>query len=432
MEEKNAPEMHRKTRAGESKLDARYWMQGNRLALHDSADYSIQIQHKGQREWFPLGTPNRRNAASKAVEIYAFVRGNGMEAAKQQFKPKKAPSVTCPTVGDLISAVSRLSSAREETLDAYFKAFRLIVSQIKGINTEGKFNAKGGGSAEWRKRVNAVRLDEVTPLEVLEWKNARLKSCGDDALAKRSATVTVNTLIRNSKSLFGKKVMPFLSEAIALPPVLPFDGIALEKAPSMRYQSVIDAFAILAKAKRDLHGKDDEAFVVMILALVCGLRRKEIDNALWRSMDFPNSRLRIEPTEYYGLKSEDSAGVIDLDADTLRILREHRTKHPTAEFIINSPFLPSNKLKSRRYRCDAIFKRVLKWLRDNGVAGRKPIHTMRKEIGSIIASEHGIYETSRYLRHSDIRITAAVYTDKKKIITPKTFDGILRSGPSGD
>ena len=67
------------------------------------------------------------------------------------------------------------------------------------------------------------------------------------------------------------------------------------------------------------------------------------------------------------------------------------------------------------------------WLRIHGVDALKPLHTMRKEIGSIIASEHGIFEASRYLRHSDIRITSAIYADKKKTVTPKAFAGVLTS-----
>ena len=57
-------------------------------------------------------------------------------------------------------------------------------------------------------------------------------------------------------------------------------------------------------------------------------------------------------------------------------------------------------------------------LRDNSVTARKPIHEMRKEIGSVIASEQGIFAASRYLRHSDIRITAAIYADQKEKVIP--------------
>jgi integrase len=169
----------------------------------------------------------------------------------------------------------------------------------------------------------------------------------------------------------------------------------------------------------------------MILALVCGLRRSEIDNLLWRAFDFPNSILRVETSEFHELKSEDSAGVIDLDADTLALFRGYRAKAATATFVIATTKKnriskkPTVAKKARTYRCEPVFKVVLAWLRKNGVEAAKPLHTLRKEIGSIIASEHGIFEASRYLRHSDIRITSAIYADKKKTVTPKTFAGLL-------
>ncbi len=43
---------------------------------------------------------------------------------------------------------------------------------------------------------------------------------------------------------------------------------------------------------------------------------------------------------------------------------------------------------------------------------------LRNEIRSVIASQYGIFEASRYLRHSDIRITAAFYADKKQRVIP--------------
>jgi hypothetical protein len=59
------------------------------------------------------------------------------------------------------------------------------------------------------------------------------------------------------------------------------------------------------------------------------------------------------------------------------------------------------------------------------VRAPKPIHELRKEIGSIIASEEGIFAASRYLRHSDIRITSAIYADQKKAIIPSVGKDFL-------
>ena len=430
---KNGPEMARSSpqraiskRAGESKADARYWQQGNRLQLHDSAEYSARFQVAGNREWFPLGTPNKRSAAVKAAEVYSFIQSHGLAAALQKFKPKPSSENHKPaTVGDLIQAATQCSNARSQSLDAYVKALRRIVSEVKAIQNGRKFDAFKGGTAEWREKVNSVRLDSITPGDIMTWKNARLKNSELNANERRSAVVTTNSLMRNAKALFGKKLLPFIRQKIELPTPLPFEEVPMEKPPSLRYISKVDAYAILARGKAELAASDPEAFKVLILALVCGLRRSEIDHLLWRNFRFPEKLLHIENTEYHQLKSEDSAGAIDLDADTCALFQGFRAQVPKELFVILSPNPPQNQKRSRSYRCNAVFQRVNAWLREQGVKGTKPLHTMRKEIGSIVASEHGIFEASRYLRHSDIRITSAFYADKKKTVTPKVFSGLL-------
>ena len=47
------------------------------------------------------------------------------------------------------------------------------------------------------------------------------------------------------------------------------------------------------------------------------------------------------------------------------------------------------------------------------------MHTLRKEAGSIIATQHGIFAAAQFLRHSDIKVTAEHYADKK---TPTAID----------
>jgi len=47
----------------------------------------------------------------------------------------------------------------------------------------------------------------------------------------------------------------------------------------------------------------------------------------------------------------------------------------------------------------------------------KPIHTLRKGFGSLMADKHGIYAASRSLRHADINITARHYLDKKQRVS---------------
>ena len=54
---------------------------------------------------------------------------------------------------------------------------------------------------------------------------------------------------------------------------------------------------------------------------------------------------------------------------------------------------------------------------EKGIAANKPLHELCKEIGALIATEHGIFAASRFLRHSDITTTARHYADHKARIT---------------
>ncbi len=410
-----------------SKGDARYWGAPGRLFKdHRVADYSCRFSVRGQRAQICLDTSNQKEAAKRAATRYKLVSLDGWEAGFALYRPKETlPTLDEVSVGRFIEVASKVSSARRQTLDGYAKAFRLIISEVRGISGDGKFDAYKGGLIKWRAKVDTVAMDTITPAEILAWKNKRLRGAETDPLAKRRAIVTVNSLMRNAKSLFGKKLLPFIEQSVTLARPLPFDGVALEKEPSLRYISKIDPIAILGKAREELAESEPEAFKVMILALVCGLRRAEIDNLLWRAFDFANSSMRVESSEFHELKSEDSAGKMDLDADTLALFRDYRAKKPKAVFVVESTLKHNSKAKAGRYRCNPVFKTLLAWLRKNGVDGHKPLHTLRKEIGSIIASEHGIFEASRYLRHADIHITSAFYADKKKTITPKAFAGLL-------
>ncbi len=51
------------------------------------------------------------------------------------------------------------------------------------------------------------------------------------------------------------------------------------------------------------------------------------------------------------------------------------------------------------------------------VEGYKPLHTLRKEAGSIIATKAGIHAASQFLRHADIQVTAMHYADHKERVT---------------
>jgi hypothetical protein len=58
------------------------------------------------------------------------------------------------------------------------------------------------------------------------------------------------------------------------------------------------------------------------------------------------------------------------------------------------------------------------WLRKAGVDTNKPLHTLRKEFGSLIAEASDLFTASRQLRHSSLAVTASVYVENRKRVAP--------------
>ena len=418
-----------------SKTDPRYWAKkiyhpkvNGRL----SSGFCVRIQHQGQRHALTLKAKTRESAGQEARDLYIRLKANGWEAVLSDYETpsgtkklvpvnheisKARGFIERPTVGDLISASKDLLNVRDRTFASYAISLRTIAAQIFRLHPQKKFS-RGKEAQKWRDRVDRIPLDRIKPADVMAWRNKRLREHDGDPKQKRSTIVTVNTAMRGAKSLYGRKVLPFLKERMNLPDPMPFDGVPFEQMPSLRYQSKIDASKLLMAAPQELADSKPEQFKILLLALICGLRKGEIDGLLWEAFDFERGILRIEHTHAHELKSEDSAGEIDLDEETAEIFKGFWSVR-RSPFVIESPnSRTARERKSRSYRCGWSFDELNKWLRKHGVQSKHPLHELRKEVGSIIANEKGIFEASRYLRHSDIRITSQFYTDKKKVITP--------------
>ena len=152
------------------------------------------------------------------------------------------------------------------------------------------------------------------------------------------------------------------------------------------------------------------------LGLLCGLRKREIDLLTWAQVDFGKGVIRIEHTEYFQPKSEDSTGEIDLDAELLVLLQGWKAQASGA-FVIESTRKPKHETSRVNYRCEPHFETLYSWLRKQGITARKPLHELRKELGAILASTQGIFAAQSVLRHAQISTTAAYYTNKKKRIS---------------
>jgi integrase len=216
--------------------------------------------------------------------------------------------------------------------------------------------------------------------------------------------------------LFAKKLL--LAIGFAKEFVSPFEGVEFLPEGSHRYTSTFDPKEIAQAAERELRADHPEAFKIFILALCCGLRRNEIDKLLWGQVNLDRRLISIHQTEYFSPKTKESCSEIYLDKSVADILME-LGKSAVGQFVVESDVNPRPNAHYQHYRCDRIHKELITWLRSQGINSNNPLHTLRKEYGSEICRQFGLYEASRALRHSSYGVTEGFYVDKKAEVTPK-------------
>ena len=155
-----------------------------------------------------------------------------------------------------------------------------------------------------------------------------------------------------------------------------------------------------------------EQFKIFCLALLCGLRKREIDTLLWRSVDFDKAVIRYRANRVFPAQERGERRGGGYGAGTRRNLRGYHSK-AKGEFVIESPNPPRYNTSRTNYRAEADFEALYTWLAKKGVSAQKKLHELRKECGAVIANSMGIFAASRALRHSDIRITFPVLCGQK-------------------
>lgn len=400
-----------------SRLRKRSYADRKTGAVIEIPDWQVRLKKDGREAWFNLGTPNQAAAAKQAKQVFTFLDANGWEVTLAKFKSNgdAAPGNKL-TVGEYLRAVRATGKLRLRTFLNYQNCFRTIVAGIFGVKHDrAKFDYKAGGNQKWAERIDRSRLERVTPERVTAWQRKFVAQAGNSPAAIASAKRTANSYVRCARSLFGKEIRKRL-RSVHLPSTLPFDGVELFESGSMKYVSKVNVQTLIAGARAELKEAEPEVYKAFLLGLFAGMRKGEIDLAEWRMVDWQNHVIRLEETEWLHLKTKDSTGEITIDPEVSAELREFMSASQSP-FIITSDRPPRNDSPRLYYRCEWIFDRLNAWLRAKGVTATKPLHELRKEIGALVATQHGIYAASRFLRHSDITTTARHYAQHKARIS---------------
>lgn len=385
------------------KGDVRYWQRRIRQRRPNSF-YSVTLQHRGRQIELSLYTQNQMEGANRAREYYFFLVANGWTEFLKKYRPgPEIPKPETLTVGQFLDAVRQQSELSPRTIENYAKRLRQIAGEIAKIKT--------GRGPTWLDRVHAVRLVALTPENIRAWKRTYLDAAGKNEIRRRARSVSCNSVLRMAKALFSRKIV-LDKLSVKLPEPLPFSGITIETCANKFWGAGVDPRALLRDAMAELEAEELKAF---ILALALGLRRKEVDTLEWSSFDFIAGTLRIQPTEFYSLKTNESSATLPIEREFLELFRGWRAR-AKSEFVIESNRLP-RAVDHQWYRCQEVFDSLLSWLRSKGIKAHTPFHTLRKMFGSEMCNRHGIHAASSALRHSNLKTTAEHYVDRRVRLT---------------
>jgi integrase len=377
-----------------------------------SPNFCIELQHAGERRRWSLGPGTRETAAARARSIFIYLTANGWPATIAKFKPQSAPQSDV-TAGAYLEAARRTCDLNPKTFAGYSCALVKICADLGGFSDDRRKFGDGKAHKIWREKVLSIKLSSLTADRIQEWKVAFLSRAGSDPISQRSAKVSVNSFLRCAKSLFSPRIITHVK--LELPTPLPFAGCQFEPRPSSKYRSTFDITQLVRTATEALAPTDPEAYKVFLLASMVGLRRKEIDLLEWSAFRWEEGTIRIETTEHFAAKSEDSLGDVAVDPQVMDAFRGYLATSQGA-FVIQSSQSPRS-VAYNFYRCEEAFGRLIAWLRSQGVRSLKPLHTLRKEFGSAVNATHGIHAASRALRHSAVAVTDQYYTDNRKRVT---------------
>ncbi|MFT3867806.1 MAG: tyrosine-type recombinase/integrase [Nibricoccus sp.] len=381
-------------------------------------EWHVRVAFCGRRDWFNLSTANRSAAATKARDIYLSIVADGWENTLAKYKPAFVPKEEFCTVGEFVTDVLKRSHLKPITVRRYAVKLRKMISDIAKLEAglkrrakRAKFDYVHGGRKSWLAKIDGQRLDLLTPESVIAWRNAYVAKAGADPVRRKSAERSSASYLRSIRSLFTDDVVKILN--VRVPPN-PLTGVKMKDPGAERYHSEVSPEWLLACAGTELREQHPQQYLALSLCLWAGLRRKEADLLMWEQVDLEKGVLHIRRTAYFEPKTEESQRIVDLAPEAVEIIRAFKAGN-TTEFVMEGAEARPEATYDY-YRCDCTWRDLHEWLRGKGVRQKKAIHALRKESGSLIASNHGIEAARQHLGHRDIRTTSSHYVDKKKRI----------------
>lgn len=308
-------------------------------------------------------------ATSAAIRFIATAEKNGFHAATEELKGKQIIRAGAnPTFLEMESlyrdfCAQSAKPPRPQTIRMNLGRLKFIMKKA-GVERIGKID---------RNKLAALWFGESTP-------TPRDKRTFASAISAASGVFKLSAL-----DYYKSRKIPVQN---------PFKGLEIVKPKVGQYVPMSQALreSIWNDCQTEL--APNEALIVL-LALGVGLRRAEIEAAIpsWFSEQSDKVLVHVKEEDHFQPKAGED-GIVPIPIALYQTLLRLRGNSDSFYFVpTSSEFKGGVRIRPQTQRVNA-------WLQKKGLKKSHPIHSLRKECGSLVAKQQGILEASKILRNT--------------------------------
>lgn len=396
-------------------------------------EYYARFRHDGMTKRVRLHTSEKEKAAEEALRLSQRLSQEGWSAVTVG----QARLPHSPSIEEFCDAYQKATEAMESpprpiTVALYLRHLRQICS-LAGVST----------------------LRELTP-DAIERGRDKYRALA--RTKKRSEAAIQNSLgiiIRNAAACFSKDALAVLGRLGVSMEASPFAGIKRSQKiepVSPLNTSIVDRIwkelpllrdgdpgaeaadlkKFLSRYRKEHEGRKarwlpidfrqphPDAYCAVLLALGAGLRANEIDKARW-------SWIKFDSKGQCFLEVREESDFIP-KGGTMRLIRIPQQLHNelgkarrdmASPYILGGQASQSVEDNGWGYRCRETLRVANTWLRDRGVEADdprgNPLHRLRKQFGSEVATGFGLFAAQKLLGHSSPTVTAKYYAAQTEL-----------------
>lgn len=339
--------------------------------------FILQKTFEGKQRQVTLGT-KLKTAQSRALRFLATAEKSGFDTAKEELSGKPVIKAGCNPTFEEFEKLYRefckqsAKAPRIRTIDKNLQRLKFIMSKL-GVLTIAKID-KDQLYKKW-----FHENDAPTPQQNRTFASA--VSCASGCFKISALT------------FYASKGIPIKN---------PFKGLEISKPKVKQYVPMSEELrkTIWNDCQTELLPCET---MIVLMALGIGMRISEINASIpaWFSKQSENVTVHIKEEAFFTPKAGED-GVVPISSELYELLLKFRGDSDSIWFV---PFrdedYDAGRLRKR-------FEAVNRWLHEKGFNKRNPLHSLRKECGSIIAKKCGILEASKVLRNT-VQVCAVHY-----------------------